>query len=173
MSAKTFLAVVHDLGASIASSGFSKLALYNTHGGNTSLVDVIARDLRADFGLRTFTLFGSAGASFEEVSPQERAYGFHAGEIETAFLLHAFPELVHSGEFTSNYIARLGEADILKPEGSAANFAWVTKDIAPSGVLGDPTLATAEKGRRWADLAAARIEEALIAMYQFEPRHGV
>jgi creatinine amidohydrolase len=172
VSAQTLLAVVRDLGASIAASGFTRLVLYNTHGGNTSLVDVIARDLRAEFGLRTFTLFGSVGASFEGVSQQERTYGFHAGEIETAFLLHGIPELVHASEFTSNYIARIDEPDLLKPEGSSANFAWLTKDIAPSGVLGDPTGATAEKGARWVGEAAARVAEALLAMYQFEPRHG-
>ena len=105
LSAQTFLAVVRDLGASLAAAGFKKLVLYNTHGGNTSLVDVLARDLRAEFGLRTFSLFGSGGAAFEGVSAQERMYGFHAGEIETAFLLHATPELVHRGEYTSNYIA--------------------------------------------------------------------
>ena len=172
VSAQTFLAVVRDLGASIAAAGFTKLALYNTHGGNTSLVDICARDLRAEFGLRTFTLFGSAGATFPDVNPQERAYGFHAGEIETALLLHGVPELVHASEFTSNYIARIEDPDLLKPEGSSANFAWLTKDIAPSGVLGDPTGATAEKGARWVAEAAERVANALLAMYHFEPRHG-
>ena len=172
VSAQTFLAVVRDLGASIAASGFKKLVLYNTHGGNTSLVDVLARDLRAEFGLRTFSLFGSPGAKFEGVSDQERAYGFHAGEIETAFLLHATPELVHRGEYTANYIAQVDTPEPLKPEGSAANFAWLTKDIAPSGVLGDPSAATEENGGRWSDEAAARIAELLTAMYTFMPRHG-
>jgi len=173
VSAQTFLAVVRDLGASIAAGGFKKLALYNTHGGNTSLVDVLARDLRAEFGLRTFSLFGSGGASHEGVNAQERTYGFHAGEIETAYLLHATPELVHPGEYTTNYIARVDQPELLKPEGSSANFAWLTKDIAPSGVMGDPTGATAENGGRWSNAAATRIAEILVAMYNFEPRHGV
>jgi creatinine amidohydrolase len=172
VSAQTFLAVVRDLGASIAASGFTKLVLYNTHGGNTSLVDVLARDLRAEFGLRTFSLFGSPGASFDGLSKQERTYGFHAGEIETAYLLHATPALVNEKEFTSNYIARVDQSELLKPEGSAANFAWLTRDIAPSGVLGDPSPATAENGERWSNDAAARIAEILVAMYHFEPRHG-
>jgi creatinine amidohydrolase len=172
VSASTFLAVVHDLGASIAAGGFKKVVLYNTHGGNTSLVDVLARDLRAELGLRTFSLFGSPGAIFEGVSPQERTYGFHAGEIETAYLLHATPELVRTGEYTSNYIARVDQPELLKPEGSSANFAWLTRDIAPSGVLGDPTAATAENGERWASEAALRIAEILIAMYNFVPKHG-
>jgi creatinine amidohydrolase len=172
VSAQTFMAVVRDLGASIAASGFKKVALYNTHGGNTSLVDVMARDLRAEFGLRTFTLFGSPGAKFDGVSEQERTYGFHAGEIETAFLLHATPTLVHTDEYTANYIARVDDGEVLKPEGSSANFAWLTRDIAPSGVLGDPTAATAERGERWSDDASARIAELLVAMYNFTPRHG-
>jgi creatinine amidohydrolase len=172
VSAQTFMAVVRDLGASIAASGFKKLVLYNTHGGNTSLVDVMARDLRAEFGLRTFSLFGSPGATFEGVGKQERAYGFHAGEIETAFLLHATPELVHPENYTANYIARVDEPELLKPEGSAANFAWLTRDIAPSGVMGDPSPATAEHGEQWSNEAAARIAEILLAMYRFEPRHG-
>jgi creatinine amidohydrolase len=172
VSAQTFLAVVRDLGASIAASGFKKVVLYNTHGGNTSLVDVLARDLRAEFGLRTFSLSGSAGAAFEGVSEQERTYGFHAGEIETAYLLHGTPELVHPEEYTTNYIARVDQPELLKPEGSAANFAWLTKDIAPSGVMGDPSAATAENGERWSNEAAARIAEILVAMYHFEPRHG-
>lgn len=172
VSAQTFMAVVRDLGASLAAGGFTKLVLYNTHGGNTSLVDVLARDLRAEFGLRTFSLFGSPGAKFEGVSQQERTYGFHAGEIETAFLLYATPELVHTSEYTANYIARADQPELLKPEGSAANFAWLTRDIAPSGVLGDPTAASAAHGERWMQEAAERIAEILVAMYDFEPRHG-
>jgi creatinine amidohydrolase len=172
VSAATFMAVVRDLGASVAAAGFQKVVIYNTHGGNTSLVDVLARDLRAEFGLRTFSLFGSGGAAHEGVSVQERTYGFHAGEVETAYLLHATPELVHPTEYTSNYIARVDKPELLKPEGSSANFAWLTKDIAPSGVMGDPNGATAENGARWTNAAAARIAEVLVAMYNFEPRHG-
>jgi creatinine amidohydrolase len=172
VSAQTFMSVVHDIGASVAAGGFKKVVLYNTHGGNTSLVDVLARDLRAEFGLRTFSLFGSAGVPFEGVSVQERTYGFHAGEIETAFLLHATPELVRTNEYTANYIARVEEREMLKPEGSSANFAWLTRDIAPSGVLGDPSHASAEKGERWATEAGARLAEILVAMYNFTPRHG-
>jgi creatinine amidohydrolase len=163
VSAQTFLSVVRDIGASVAAGGFKRLALYNTHGGNTSLVDVLARDLRAEFGLRTFSLFGSAGAPFEGVSEQERTYGFHAGEIETAYLLHATPELVRANEYAANYIARLDRPEPLRPEGSSANFAWL---------LGDPTAASAVNGERWSNEAAARIAQMLAAMIHFEPRHG-
>jgi creatinine amidohydrolase len=170
VSAATFMAVIRDLGASLSASGFKKLVLFNTHGGNAALVDVMARDLRAEFELRTFTLLGSGGAKFEGLNPQETAYGFHAGEWETAMLLSATPELVHTDQYTSNYIADIQKPELLKPEFSSANFAWLTRDIAESGVMGDPSAATAEKGEKWAEAAAQRVAEALTAMYHYENR---
>ena len=164
VSAATFMAVVRDVGASVANAGFRKLVLYNTHGGNTSLVDVMARDLRAEFGLRTFALHGSGGICFEGLSAQERAYGFHAGEVETAFLLASVPELVDRSAYTVNYIAHIDKPETLMPENAPATFAWLTRDIAASGVLGDPRPATAENGARWLDQAATRLAAALEAM---------
>src|SRR6202046_383743 len=156
LSATTFMAVLRDLGASISKAGFQKLVLYNTHGGNTALIDVMARDLRAEFGLRTFALHGSGGISFEGLSKQERTYGFHAGEVETAFLLAGAPELVDRSAYTVNYIADVAKPELLRPENAPAVFSWLTRDISPSGVLGDPRPATAEKGARWIEDASRR-----------------
>src|SRR5579862_5462486 len=165
--AETFMAVVRDLGASIASAGFSRLVLYNTHGGNTSLVDVMARDLRAEFKLRTFALHGSAGAAFDGLAPQERAWGFHAGEVETSFLLASVPERVDTSAYTVNYIAHVDKPETLMPENAPATFAWLTRDIAASGVLGDPRAASAEKGARWLEQASRKLAAALEAMLRF------
>jgi creatinine amidohydrolase len=167
VTASTFMSVLRDLGASIASAGFQRLVLYNTHGGNTALIDVMARDLRAEFKLRTFALHGSAGAKFEGLTPQERAYGFHAGEVETAFLLASVPELVDRSAYTSNYIADVAKPELLLPENAPATFAWLTRDIASSGVMGDPRPATAENGARWLDQASTRLAAALDAMLRF------
>ena len=167
LSATTFMAVLRDLGSSLASARFQKLVLYNTHRGNTSLIDVMARDLRAEFGLRTFALHGSGGISFEGLDPQEKRYGFHAGEVETAFLLAATPELVDRSAYTVNYIADSSKAELLLPENAPATFAWLTSDIAASGVLGDPRPATAENGAKWIDAAATRLAAALLAMVSF------
>jgi len=167
VSASTFMAVLRDLGASLAAARFQKLVLYNTHGGNTALIDVMARDLRAEFGLRTFALHGTGGISFEGLSPQERAYGFHAGEVETALLLASVPELVDRSAYTVNYIADVNASTELLPENAPATFAWLTRDIAPSGVMGDPRPATPEKGARWLEQAATKLAAALEAMAHY------
>jgi creatinine amidohydrolase len=127
----------------------------------------MARDLRAEFGLRTFALHGSGGIPFEGLSPQERTYGFHAGEVETALLLAAVPELVDRSAYTLNYIADVAKPEMLLPENAPATFAWLTRDIALSGVLGDPRPATAENGARWLDEAATRLAAALEAMSRY------
>jgi creatinine amidohydrolase len=171
MSATTYIAVLHDIGSSIAAAGFKKLVLYNSHGGNTALNDVMARDLRAEFGLRTFHMSASAGAKPDGLNPQEATYGFHAGEWETAVLLRATPELVDTNAYTTNYIAQLGHERILSPELGAVNFAWLTRDIAPSGVLGDPRPATADNGEKWITAAAARVAAALEAAFHYQNHH--
>ena len=168
VSATTFMAVVRDLGASIAASGFKKLVLYNSHGGNSALNDVMARDLRAEFGLRTFQMSASGGAKFEDISAQERAYGFHAGEFETSLLLSATPHLVDTSAYTVNYIADVQKPEVLKPEFAPATFAWLTRDIAASGVMGDPNPSTAEKGERWIEQAAIAAAACLEAMLAYE-----
>ena len=157
----------------IKAAGFKKLVLYNTHGGNTSLIDVMARDLRAEFGLRTFALHGSGGVAFEGLSPQERAYGFHAGEVETAFLLASVPDLVDCSAYTVNYIADISEPALLRPENAPAVFAWLTRDIASSGVLGDPRPATAENGAAWISEAATRLASALETMFRYPAQAAV
>lgn len=171
VSASTFMSVIHDIGSSLKASNFKKLVLYNTHGGNASLVDVMARDLRAELGLRTFALYGSAGAAFTGLDSQEKSYGFHAGEIETAFLLSATPELVHQEAYTVNYIADIKQPQTLLPENAPATFAWLTRDIAESGVLGDPRRATAQNGAVWIEEAACKLAEALTAMAAYENEH--
>jgi creatinine amidohydrolase len=56
----------------------------------------------------------------------------------------------------------------LLPENAPATFAWVTQDIASSGVLGDPRPATAENGARWLEQAATRLAAALEAMTRYQ-----
>lgn len=167
VSASTFMAVLRDLGSSLSKARFQRVVLYNTHGGNTALIDVMARDLRAEFGLRTFALHGSGGISFEGLSAQEKTYGFHAGEVETALLLASVPELVDRTAYTVNYIADAANPELLLPENAPATFAWLTRDIAASGVMGDPRPASAENGARWLEQAAAQLAAALEAMARY------
>ncbi len=71
VSAATFMSVVRDIGSSLAHADFQRLVLYNSHGGNSSVIDIMARDLRAEFGLRTFCLSASGGATLIGLHPSQ------------------------------------------------------------------------------------------------------
>ena len=166
VSAATLMAVLRDLAASLLASGFRRLVFFNTHGGNSSLVDVMARDIRAEFGLQVFCLFG-ADIPLPGLDPHEARYGYHGGEVETSLLLAAAPDLVDVSKYTACYIRGRAEKGRLVPEKGAATYAWLTRDISPSGILGDPAASSAEKGERWRELMAAGIAEALQEMLAF------
>jgi creatinine amidohydrolase len=102
-------------------------------------------------------------------SPQEAAFGFHAGEWETSLMLAASPGLVHMDRAVCEYPARLDAPGVLRPEGAAAVFAWKTADLSKSGVMGDATLATPEKGRRWLDEASAALARRIEALLNTSP----
>ncbi len=171
VSAATFMSVVRDIGSSLAHADFQRLVLYNSHGGNSSAIDIMARDLRAEFGLRTFCLSASGGATLIGLDPQEKAYGYHAGELETSLLLAGCPELVKTDQYSVNYIADLTKPEMLLPENEPATFAWLMKDIAPSGVLGDPRPSTPEKGQQWLAAMARKVADALLAMAAFKSHY--
>ncbi len=103
---------------------------------------------------------GMLQSAFKPVqSPQEAAYGFHAGEWETSLMLALAPSLVRGARAICHYPARLDDAGELRPEGSAITVAWTTRDIAPQGVMGDATLATPAQGEAWVEATAASLAE--------------
>jgi creatinine amidohydrolase len=165
VSASTMMAVVRDVAQSVHSSGFKRLVIYNSHGGNSSLLDVMARDLRAEFGLQVFRL--GAGVKLSGLGEQEGAYGYHAGEVETSLLLAATPDLVETDKYTSAYIRKIGEPGKLVPENGASTYAWLTRDISPSGVMGNPAASTKEKGERWREEMARHLAEVIEEMYHY------
>ena len=165
LSARTLRRQVTALVTDLYAQGFRQVAVLNTHGGNSATLVTTVRELQTALsGLRIGLLSGYYKPA---QTPQEAAYGFHAGEWETALLLSAAPELVRMDRAVCEYPAQLDAPGALRPEAAPAIFAWKTSDISKSGVMGDATLATAEKGARWLDEAstalARRIESLLNA----------
>ena len=54
LSQETLAAVIHDIASSVARSGFRRLVLFNSHGGNVSVLETVARDARRRTGLMVF-----------------------------------------------------------------------------------------------------------------------
>jgi creatinine amidohydrolase len=150
VSAQTAIAAWTELGNSVARAGVRKLVLVTSHGGNVAAMELVARDLRARFGMLAVTVgwhrFGYPADAF---SPEEKKHGIHAGDIETSLMLAAKPDTVQMEKAARATPASVAMAQEFKWLGAyrPAGFAWMTQDLNPTGAIGDATLAKADKGK--------------------------
>jgi len=150
LHATDLLRLVHTVGAELARCGFRRLVLMNGHGGQIGLLEVAARELRTSHPalavLPCFLWRGLEDAAALIPEP-ERSQGLHAGLMETSLMLHLAPELVEGERKPDGLDPRSTPPEGWSWEGKAP-AAWRTGEISATGVIGDPSGATAELGHR-------------------------
>jgi creatinine amidohydrolase len=167
---ETLRMVMLDIATSVARSGFSKLVLYNTHGGNVGAIDDFFRDLRIETRMRIFKIHSvSIGHLGTLVSPEESAIAMHAGDSETSWVRHLAPELVHM-ERAEGYVFDRNPQIGYSFKGQDVIEAWVTPDLAPTGAIGNPHTSSPEKGKQMFDATVERLAELLEAIYRLPAR---
>jgi creatinine amidohydrolase/Fe(II)-dependent formamide hydrolase-like protein len=168
MSTATLQAVCMDLGESLARSGVRKLVFVNGHGGQPSLLDVVARDIRYHFGLQVFPVMPSRFPLPDGVEDPD-PFGIHGGFVETSLMLALAPELVRLDKAVADglRVGELYEAQRHLTLEGVVPTAWLIDDVSASGVVGDPGGAGADTGKRivghWTELLA----EALLEVQAF------
>ncbi|MCC0176512.1 creatininase family protein [Waterburya agarophytonicola K14] len=170
LSATTLLSVIKEMAVSIYRAGFRKLVLMNSHGGQPQIMEIAARDLHQehpDFAVFPFFTWRVPNIIGEMLTPQEREYGIHAGDAETSIMLSLLPEQVKMERAIKEYPQGLPEDSLLDMEGKLP-FAWLTRELSQSGVMGDPTIATQEKGDRILQSVADGWVEVIQDVYQFK-----
>ncbi|MEM7117247.1 MAG: creatininase family protein [Chloroflexota bacterium] len=171
LSAATLTAVLHDIAQSIQRAGFRRLAFVNGHGGNTPLLQMVARDIRVATGLMVFVIQpGSYDNLPFELPPSEMKYGLHAGETETSLILHLAPDTVQMDKAVRE-IPDFPETDTPLFFFGSVSAAWLADDWSESGVYGDATRGTAEKGAQLLAAYAANLVKVLTAVSTFEVPH--
>ena len=141
--------------------GIRKLLIINGHGGN-SFKNMI-RDLAID--KPDFLIAATEWYTVEKASEYfETKIDDHAAETETSVMMYYYPEKVNKAEAGSGEV--IGK---FKIESLNQKVAWTPrhwdKTSTDTGV-GDPSRATAEKGRRFADTIVAKLSRLLIEMSQ-------
>lgn len=151
------------IGLEVARAGFRKIVFVNSHGGNVSMLDIIARELRVRADMLAVKAAWSHFWPKELYSDIENRHGIHGGDAETSLVLNFRPELVDMvmAEDFASVAARDEQAfKYLRPTGMLS-YAWVASDINPSGAAGEASKATAEKGRATAEAAVDAFIELL------------
>ncbi len=167
LSAETLRCVWMELGACVARAGIRKLVLLNSHGGQITLMEMVARDLREAHDLLVvstnwFSLPMAPGIH-QRFSEDEHRFGIHAGDVETSMMLALRPQQVHmdrAQDFGSAMALRAQDYPLLGS--GAAKVAWQMQDLNTWGAAGNATLATAEKGRAVLDDAGRQLAALLL-----------
>ena len=137
LSSTILISMIKEVGVQLSDMGFKRLVLINAHGGQISLLNTAARELRgAAPKLSIFPCFlwsGVEGLS-ELLSRNELENGLHASLAETSLMIALKPELV--GDERPNEVSQSEIPEGWSLEGNAPT-AWFTEDLSSSGVIGD------------------------------------
>ncbi len=167
LSAQTLISVWMELGACVARAGFKKLVLLNSHGGQVSVMDIVARDLRTAHDLIVYSTNWYTLPLGDEVMglfpPEEHRFGIHAGDMETSMMLalrEKYVDMTQAQYFRSTAQQRSADYPILG-NGTAAKLGWQVQDYNAMGAAGNAQAATAAKGHAIIDAAGLQLAKFL------------
>jgi creatinine amidohydrolase len=159
----TVIATWVALGESVARAGVRKLLLFNAHGGQVSLMDIVARELRMRCRLIVYSCswwnLPLGDAVLRLFPADEHRFGVHAGDMETSLMLALRADSVRMGaarNFTSTSRERAAGFAVLG-DGRSAKFGWAMQDYNPQGAAGNAAAASAEKGRQVLESAGQQL----------------
>ena len=151
----TALAILRDVVRCLTKQGIDRLIILNAHGGNE--FKPLIRDLQGEFKV-LIVLVNFFQIRKYQPDPRCTIAGDHADEMETSLLLHLVPHLVE-----------------LSVAGKGARIPFALKSLSQPGVWsprpwsqshpdtgsGDPTYATAEKGKEHFEAVCSAIAEVI------------
>lgn len=161
---ETFMALVSDSVDSLVRHGFQHIALVNGHGGNSSLTSMIAVELgrrhESQARIAGLTYFNLAAPGIDALRRSETGGTGHACEVETALMQHLHPHLVQNKARRAHY-PDTGTPYLSTDLTRGSRVASYTDfaDLSPTGVLGDPMIATPEHGAQIFDACATALAE--------------
>ena len=176
LKSETVIRLWTDIGESVAAAGIKKLVLFNSHGGQVSVMDIVARDLRARLNLLVYSvswfnlpLLDAQGNDLNaQFTVEEHRFGIHAGEVETSMMLALDPahvDMAQARHFASTSQQRAETYRILG-NGKSAKLGWQIQDYNPAGAVGNAAAATAQKGRNLVDAAGRSLARLLVELDQ-------
>jgi creatinine amidohydrolase len=153
-SAENLVRIWVEIGESIHRTGLRKMVIVNSHGGNTDVIGIVARELRVRHNMLVATTqWRRFGLPVGIYAAFDASHGIHAGDIETSLMLHFRPDLVDMGK-AKLFPSAAGEMEkdykYLRPAGQHG-FGWIAQDLNPDGAVGDASAASADKGRLTAE----------------------
>ncbi|WP_266081418.1 creatininase family protein [Haladaptatus caseinilyticus] len=159
------LDVLSDVASTALENGFNGLCFVNGHGGNASAVDnavsIIGKN-HPDVEVTGVTYFQLAEPFIDEIRESDVGGMAHGGEFETSLMLHLYDDLVKMNQADAEYLDEpydRGGKDLLV--GGPLSTYRPFEAYSDSGAIGDPELASAEKGKMLFDRLGDELADVL------------
>ena len=147
--------MIYDIGMSLARNGIRKLVILNGHGDNTPTLNFAAQMINRDANI--FVCVETGETSDEDLYKMiDTPNDIHAGEIETSTTLAIRPHLVNMDK-AENSTPDFGSVYLNYTSQRGVSWYTRTRNISKTGVMGDPTKASAEKGRKMWEIMIAHL----------------
>jgi creatinine amidohydrolase len=169
---ETFQRQAEDILGSVALHGFKNIIIYNSHGGNLGISQVIVEHFghrHPECRIVLATWWKIAGEALRELNETGEGGVGHAGEFETSLMMLIAPELVHHekiGDKQNQESFEWANGDMLR--GPKASLYRSMKAMTPSGVFGDVRMVSAEKGQKIVAIAVGALKKIVLDLYQVQ-----
>lgn len=157
VSNNSLSALIYDIGMSLAENGIKKLVILNGHGDNAPTLNYAAQMINRDAKIFVCVETGET-SDVDLYGLIETRNDIHAGEIETSTSMAIRPELVDMEKAVDDTLDLDNEyLDFTSDRG----VSWFvhTKTLTKSGVMGNATLASAEKGHKMWEIMIRKMAE--------------
>jgi len=141
---KNYISFIKDIVKSLENNFAKNIILFSGHWGNVAPIKIAVRELKDEMGFSNvyYLSYMNLKKYSEGLMESElwNGSGFHSGEIETSIALYVCPKNVNMEQAVCEY-------PIVPPDIDNRPIPW--RDFAVSGVFGDATKATVEKGEQF------------------------
>ena len=165
LKAETFIALLRDLIEGFINQGVKNIAIINTGVSTEGPIQILSREILESHGVRlSIADISNLGTSADELIEQK--LGGHGDEHETSMIMAIKPEAVYMDRARADYGEMLVQPDTVFYRSSIfASRPGSGVYHSETGIRGDPTLASEEKGRAALDAMAADLIDGLRALY--------
>lgn len=163
----TAAAILNDVVDSLIKQHIDRLVILNAHGGNE--FKPLVRDVQARTGMLIIVVNfwqlipDTVNEIFDADSATSHGPGDHAGELETALLMHLTPDLVQLDQAGPGAMNEIALKTTRQP-GVWTPRPWSATH--PDTGAGDPRKATAEQGQRCFEAMSEKVAELLVEVSQ-------
>ena len=160
LRSETLLEVTKDICRSLAKTGFKKVIIINGHrGANLPALNIAVKTLHEEEFPDIFFAVVDPFKISSQFTKAERETEemYHAAEIETSHMMYKFPELVRPEKITKEippFETKFSKFFMLDPYRPVEKIdipmnSKEEAQLTKSGVMGDPTKASSDKGKRY------------------------